>query len=67
MDFKGKCCDCEDVKSLDEMIKKERGLYHCKTCVTDDVNNEYDPFDYGINEFPIRISKVKKLFRWCFG
>jgi len=34
---KGKCCDCETNKPLDERVRKEglKGLYHCIDCETE--------------------------------
>lgn len=67
-DYKGKCDDCKDNKSLDEMVKKEKGLYHCGDCKDKIIIDEYDPLMSGlINREPIKLGRFLKLFRWCFG
>ena len=65
-----KCKDCKSIQPLDMLVKSEssKAKYICKDCKADAMQIEYDPLMSGIeNNFPIRSTRIKNLFRWCLG
>ena len=68
----GKCMTCEDVKPLDEMIRRfgKKGKYHCIDCEVEVQNDVYFEIPKGTNLLQIQkddSGKVKRLIAWCFG
>ena len=60
--FKVKCCDCNELDTLDAMIRKDnkKGLYHCINCETEQqIINNYDPVLFPIINQAITKTTVK--------
>jgi len=64
----GKCCDCQENKSLDEMVHKDGNLslYHCRDCETEERRAEYIFENIGTTS-PVRADRLQRLLGWCFG
>jgi len=70
---KGKCCDCNTNKPLDEMVRKDgvKGLYCCTDCNVENMtglenflSNDFIP----TSEIEIKkVTKKAKVLRWCLG